>query len=93
MQFFFFYQSKNQNTIKPQGSGLGLAICKQIIEQHNGKIWAKKGNKNGAIVGITDKVTLPEISPFTSLVISFNCSILLTIILSCSMIIMPSLVN
>ena len=42
-----FYQSKNQNTIKPQGSGLGLAICKQIIEQHNGKIWAKKGNKNG----------------------------------------------
>tara|TARA_R110000868_G_scaffold215785_3_gene465915 strand:+ start:10107 stop:12794 length:2688 start_codon:yes stop_codon:yes gene_type:complete len=43
-----FYQSKNQNTVKPEGSGLGLAICKQILEQHNGKIWAKKGNKNGA---------------------------------------------
>ncbi|NCP53003.1 MAG: sodium:proline symporter [Flavobacteriales bacterium] len=43
-----FYQSKNQNTIKPHGSGLGLAICKQILEQHHGKIWAKKSNKNGA---------------------------------------------
>ena len=43
-----FYQSINQNTIKPEGSGLGLAISKQIIEQHNGEIWAKKGNKNGA---------------------------------------------
>jgi Na+/proline symporter/signal transduction histidine kinase len=46
-----FYQSKNQNTVKPEGSGLGLAICKQILEQHNGKIWAKKGNKNGATFG------------------------------------------
>jgi len=43
-----FYQSKNQNTIKPQGSGLGLAISKQIIEKHNGQIWAKKDNKVGA---------------------------------------------
>jgi len=43
-----FYQSKNQNTVKPEGSGLGLAICKQILEQHNGKIWAKKDNKSGA---------------------------------------------
>lgn len=43
-----FYQSKNQNTIKPQGSGLGLAITKQIIDKHNGKIWAKKDVKNGA---------------------------------------------
>jgi Na+/proline symporter/nitrogen-specific signal transduction histidine kinase len=43
-----FYQSKNQNTLKPQGSGLGLAICKQIIDYHQGKIWAKKSNKNGA---------------------------------------------
>ena len=43
-----FYQSKNQNTIKPQGSGLGLAISRQIIEKHNGKIWADKNHKNGA---------------------------------------------
>lgn len=43
-----FYQSKDQNTIKPQGSGLGLAISKQIIEKHKGRIWADKSYKNGA---------------------------------------------
>jgi signal transduction histidine kinase len=43
-----FYQSKHQNTIKPQGSGLGLAITKQIVEKHKGEIWAKKNVKNGA---------------------------------------------
>ena len=43
-----FYQSKDQNTRKPEGSGLGLSICKEIIEKHNGKIWVDKGYKNGA---------------------------------------------
>lgn len=42
-----FYQSKHQNTIKPEGSGLGLAITKQIIEKHYGKIWVSKGIKKG----------------------------------------------
>ena len=48
-----FYQSQHQNTIKPQGSGLGLAITKQIVEKHNGKIWAKKGLKKGAMLVFT----------------------------------------
>lgn len=48
-----FYQSQHQNTIKPQGSGLGLAITKQIVEKHGGKIWAKKGVKNGATLVFT----------------------------------------
>ncbi|WBX77186.1 sensor histidine kinase [Tenacibaculum ovolyticum] len=43
-----FYQSQHQNTIKPEGSGLGLAITKQIVEKHNGKIWASKEIKSGA---------------------------------------------
>lgn len=46
-----FYQSKNQNIQKPEGSGLGLAICKQIVENHNGKIWAKNNQKSGATFG------------------------------------------
>ncbi|MFD1553440.1 sodium:proline symporter [Putridiphycobacter roseus] len=46
-----FYQSKNQNTVKPLGSGLGLAISKQIILKHNGEIWVKNENKNGVTFG------------------------------------------
>ncbi|MEH1006590.1 sensor histidine kinase [Winogradskyella sp. ECml5-4] len=48
-----FYQSQDQNTRKPEGSGLGLAITKQIVEKHNGKIWAKKDIKNGATLVFT----------------------------------------
>lgn len=46
-----FYQTSDQNTIKPQGSGLGLAISKEIIKKHKGKIWAEKGKKVGATFG------------------------------------------
>lgn len=46
-----FYQSINQNTIKPVGSGLGLAICQKIVENHQGQIWAKNTNKSGATFG------------------------------------------
>lgn len=48
-----FYQSKNQTILKPVGSGLGLAISKQIIESHNGKIWAENRKPKGAKVTFT----------------------------------------
>lgn len=48
-----FYQSKNQNTKKPQGSGFGLAICKKIIEGHNGQIWSDQDFKKGARIVFT----------------------------------------
>lgn len=48
MIFDKFYQSQDQNTIKPEGTGLGLAICKQIIEKHNGAIWLDKKYNRGA---------------------------------------------
>jgi Na+/proline symporter/nitrogen-specific signal transduction histidine kinase len=48
-----FYQSKNQTILKPVGSGLGLAISKQIIESHNGKIWAENLKPQGAKITFT----------------------------------------
>jgi signal transduction histidine kinase len=48
-----FYQSKNQTLLKPIGSGLGLAISKQIIESHNGKIWAESSVPQGAKLTFT----------------------------------------
>jgi len=55
LMFIFnkFYQSKNQTILKPIGSGLGLAISKQIIESHNGKIWAENVNPHGARLTFT----------------------------------------
>ncbi len=55
IEFIFdkFYQSNNQNIIKPQGSGLGLAISKQIIEKHNGKIWVENSFKKGVKFNFT----------------------------------------
>lgn len=47
-----FYQSQQQTLKKPQGSGFGLAICKQIIELHNGKIYAVEGIEMGACIRI-----------------------------------------
>jgi Na+/proline symporter/signal transduction histidine kinase len=46
-----FFQSKNQNIIKPEGSGLGLAISKTIIEKHEGEIWVKNNKKSGVTFG------------------------------------------
>jgi PAS domain S-box-containing protein len=39
------------------GTGLGLSICKEIINQHNGKIWAE----NNKTTGSTFKFILPYI--------------------------------
>lgn len=55
MIFDKFYQSKNQNILKPTGSGLGLAISKKIIEAQGGTIKAENSG-----LGVTFTVTLPE---------------------------------
>ncbi|MGN7866284.1 ATP-binding protein [Chryseobacterium sp. 22458] len=55
MIFDKFYQSKNQNILKPTGSGLGLAISKKIIQAHGGSIKAENSG-----LGVTFIITLPE---------------------------------
>ena len=42
-----FVQSSKTKT-KAGGTGLGLAICKEIIDAHNGKIWAENNSDGGA---------------------------------------------
>lgn len=55
MIFDKFYQSKNQNILKPTGSGLGLAISKKIVQAHGGKIKAENSG-----LGVTFTISIPE---------------------------------
>ncbi|RMC92339.1 sensor histidine kinase [Clostridium autoethanogenum] len=47
-----FYRADSART-ETKGSGLGLAIAKQIVEGHNGKIWAASEKNNGTSITIS----------------------------------------
>lgn len=55
MIFDKFYQSKNQNILKPTGSGLGLAISKKIVHAQGGSIKAENSG-----LGVTFTITLSK---------------------------------
>ncbi|SEW28818.1 Na+/proline symporter [Chryseobacterium wanjuense] len=55
MIFDKFYQSRNQNILKPTGSGLGLAISKKIVQAQGGTIKAENSG-----LGVTFTITLPK---------------------------------
>jgi hypothetical protein len=47
----FYREDPSRNSI--DGSGLGLAISKQIVEGHNGKIWAISHGTDGTSIIIS----------------------------------------
>ncbi len=43
-----FYQAYTGDDRKNEGTGLGLFICKEIVQKHNGEIWAESKLREGS---------------------------------------------
>ncbi len=55
--FDTLYRADKARTNVRNGSGLGLAICKQIVEMHEGLIWAQSELGKGLSIFISLPIT------------------------------------
>jgi two-component system sensor histidine kinase ChvG len=56
-----FYTSRPKGAAFGGNSGLGLSIARQIVEAHDGRIWAENRETDGKVVGARFIVALPAI--------------------------------
>ncbi|MGA0603426.1 stimulus-sensing domain-containing protein [Caulobacter sp. KR2-114] len=54
-----FYTSRPKGAAFGGNSGLGLSIARQIVEAHNGRIWAENREQDGQVIGARFSVALP----------------------------------
>jgi len=47
-----FYRASNAKEVEKDGTGLGLSIAKQVVQRHNGKIWAESEEGKGSTFSI-----------------------------------------
>lgn len=65
-KLFIFEESKSTlGTEREKGTGLGLIICKELIEEHNGKIWVESELGCGTSFYISLPTVESSIDPLT----------------------------